>query len=387
MIAVDKYTSGKYSTDYLKNGSRNIQRSELAKKTPLEKIQGRFTDFETTYAAHDTSTIAYIERSIKEEIAALGKDLSALDPSGKSSNEQIQERFKRAAIRAHIVSARRQFDDFEKTDIAHDFTIVDHIASRIKAHIVAAHADFSILDPSGKNTTAQMEERLKKAASRANIITARKRFAEFETREEDSLYPEHVERAIRNSLSAAGADMSALDATGQSSAEQMESRFQQATVRGHILNARKEFAGLEATDEGLDVEFHEKEIRDSLATAGADMSALDPSGASSAERMEARLKQAVLRAHLAGARGSLVYFEEDHKATYALDDAKEHLTAAGGDMSALGAPGAKSPEQTAERLKRIADTLTEAFISSTMRVRPGGVRAVKPFKLQNKIGG
>ena len=67
---------------------------------------------------------------------------------------------------SELHTAQKKFADFETTTAAYDSGLIDHITSRIKAHVAKASFDLAVLDKSGKASAAEMEERLSAAQSR-----------------------------------------------------------------------------------------------------------------------------------------------------------------------------------------------------------------------------
>jgi citrate lyase gamma subunit len=204
-------------------------------------------------------------------------------------------------IDKNIAEAREALARFETTEVAHGSSTINHIVRTIRDNLVKAGVDAAALDATGKSTAKDMEGRIEKAAARAHLTAARTEFARFETTDAsyDAGTIDHIAQTIREHLAKAGVDAAALDATSKSTAEDMESRIEKAAARAHLTAARTEFARFETTDvshSANTIAFIAKTIRAHFAKAGADASALDPTGKSSAATMEARIDRAVERA-------------------------------------------------------------------------------------------
>ncbi len=286
-------------------------------------------------------------------------------------------------IPAELVWARVMLAELEKTTTGND--VETHVKS-IREHLDKAGLRLADLDPLGRSTDAQMEKRLQQAASRGYLIFARREFSELEKTAAGNDLEVHI-KIIKNRLAQSGFSIAALDESGASTDAQMEERFQRAVSRIHLIHARREFAELKDSETGRYVGLIVDKIKKSLSAAGADMSALDPSGKYTAGQMDEYFQQTVARAYLRRADDLIAGFEED-RADYSdvktgslIVEIRNSLLKAGADPATVDVSRASLPEQKIELLKQAMESLSLKFIRSSMHVRPGGMRAVKPFKL------
>ena len=110
--------------------------------------------------------------------------------------------------------------------------------------------------------------------------------------------PEYMERQIREDLTRAGKDLSALDPAGKKSAIEMERIWEEAFAARRVEYARRLFARLCAGDTAgfFPPQNMTREIRKELEKAGKDLSALDPAGKKSASEMERAMVAAEIAA-------------------------------------------------------------------------------------------
>ena len=259
-------------------------------------------------AFHDLEDNLRYSRSakdIRETVAKIRVDLAkagftpgALDEAGKKTTAEMERRLRQAAANQHIRSARQAIVNFETMSTFYDKALIAEIVGGIRLHLKYAGASAAVLDEYGNSTAQQMEARIDQACVRAHLVGARKRLEKLETSTEymttDAI--DDVVAAIQEHLVEAGADASELDKTGQSTAAEMEDRFNAAVVRMHLRSARKDFEDLDAMNVPKDkksIEDIVKKIHHHLECAGKDASALDETGQSSKRDMEDRVKFAM----------------------------------------------------------------------------------------------
>lgn len=235
--------SGESTVKQIEN---RLQQAKI--RIQIRSARHEFSDFETATANRDEGTITLYQRQIKRRLADAGEELSVLDPSGRSTNLQIEQRLQQAANRLRLridpvryeklKQARKRFADIE-ISASGDLFGVDAIL--LKSEITAAHVTMAALDPTGRSTNQQMQERLDRALDRGHLLRARQTFASMETSTTGDLMGVD-EILLKNDLSAAHASMADLDPTGRNTSQEMQERLDKAVARGHALRAIKDIS-------------------------------------------------------------------------------------------------------------------------------------------------
>jgi hypothetical protein len=192
----------------------------------------------------------------------------------------------------------------------------EFIVNLLKVELARAHKDASALDPTGRKTSEEMDEELRKVAEARYVAEARRYFTALKdgTRtalswipgDDDSFTdnPRYVTTALRRSLELAHRDASALDPEGRKSAAEMEDEIKKGVVpRTHLTDAEKRVVAAEARVEakllktggvftesmgGMDASL--RQIHTQLKQAGLDASALDSEHKRSAAEMDDALQ-------------------------------------------------------------------------------------------------
>jgi hypothetical protein len=202
-------------------------------------------------------------------------------------------------------------------------------------------------------------------ADQQNLDSIRRDFREFLTRDSDMDYGiiESAENCIREKLKLAGLTAAALDETGQKSAAEMDAALVQAGRDNRLRCARKLMHTLETTTVPHDHETADrfiKEIRDQLAQAGRDITALDPAGKQDAAEIEARFAAGKRRMCLQKARRDFADFEKTNTAGWVMlighivTRVRENMARAGEPLSALDPTGASSDADIEARIAAAA---------------------------------
>ena len=148
-----------------------MSKQQSAMSTSLIEARKEFREFETTTIPYSSLLIDHAVSKIRKYLAEARFDASALDPTGMSTVKDMEGRIEKAVVRAHLISARSNLEEFETTTIPYSSRSIDHAVSKIRGHFMAAGMDASALDPSGKATSAQMEARIERAALRARSLS------------------------------------------------------------------------------------------------------------------------------------------------------------------------------------------------------------------------
>lgn len=325
----------------------------------LERIREVFAEFEEKPDRYtDPKTI---KGRINAYLNATNTNMSVLDPSGKATAQEMEERFHRAVTQCYIASARRLFDLFVKSRHG-----VEHFRRDLRERLRLADADMSVLDASGKNTAEEMEKKVEQLVREGWLHAAHLAFSQLEKTDSST---SHCLGMIRKGLNLAEADTSALDPSGKSTTEEMEKILNDRAAAAHLREACREFDELERTGTAYDPEKRAKEIRKHISEAEADISALDVTGQRSKEEMERYFEWVVAAALINSASESL----RDRRI---LSYIRSHLEIAGAEMPAI--TGSTDKEKL-ETFAQISDALylTEFFNSAMMGVRRGGISATK----------
>lgn len=247
----------------------------------LEYARKDFARFEENPSGRD---IEHFKKHLLETLAAAGVDMAALDPTGQSTAEQMQERLDRAVARGHLDRARKLFAYFEE-----GHTGVQRQKQDILRHLrLAGDKSLSALDPSGKSAEEEIEERLKQAAKFGHLLEARAAFVQLE---KGSTWVDNCIEEIRKGLVFAEADKSALDPSGRSTKEEMEEIYEQVVACAHLRKADKDITELEKNfDKGGGYRALKK-IKERLEKAGAEF---DDTFVERTEIEIPRLKEAVM---------------------------------------------------------------------------------------------
>lgn len=104
--------------------------------------------------------------------------------------------------------------------------------------------------------------------------------------------PDALKNMIQEYLQKDGKGLEALDPTGNSSREEMDAKLEEKWKAEHVLRARKYFKVLENGD-ALFPSLAEKAVKESLRKAGVDESVLDDMSERSQEDMAGVLKERV----------------------------------------------------------------------------------------------
>lgn len=204
--------------------------------------------------------------------------------------------------------------------------------------------------------TPEEKERASQAAKKQMIIgTARRLLAELEKSRSAHNLENRIQR-IRDTLAEAGADMSALDPSRKMTAEQMEEKLQWHVSRIYVQEAAAEFENLEKENDPWIARERGQRIKDHLASARKDAVTLDPSGQSTAEEMEERIKQAIIRNHIACAREKFTVLETETPLVYVdnyVEQMRGKLAEARTDMTALDSTGSRTVEEMEEYFKEV----------------------------------
>ena len=155
-------------------------------------------------------------------------------------------------------------------------------------------------------------------------------------------------------------DMSLLDETGQSTAEQIEERLNDAVKALHLRSARKILENFErgyiggGTARGLTDRIHK--MHDFLNGAEADVTALDETGQSSEQEMKARIEKSLREVSLTIARKEFKNFEGRQGVKYhsivasTAQEIRALFEQAGEDASALDLSGEFTAAEMEERI-------------------------------------
>jgi hypothetical protein len=215
------------------------------KRKHLIGAQKDFSRLEAQETAGDIEGVNMYVGFIREHLREAGLSVSALDPTGNSTDEQMEERLQETVRNRHISAARKNFEDFETQQAGHSISSIEFLERRIREQLAEAGADITALDPSGKSTREEIEDRLGTSRIRAHIISARRRFGDLYTTEGRVMSIDMARRDIREHLDAAGTDASALDPSGKRQAAQMEDSIARAVREAHLRGLEKELVSFE----------------------------------------------------------------------------------------------------------------------------------------------
>jgi len=307
-------------------------------------------------------------KSIRDSLQKAGADFAALDPTGASTLKDIAAALEHAAREDFLAHARKNYAELVKG--VHSADSIDMYVRGVHDNLQKSGEGLSALDPSRQKSDADMQAVLDEAVRRNYLDGARKEFLEFKesTTPYTSSVIEYIGEKIRKCMALAGQPLSALDGTGASSDANVEAELQAAARRIHAVAARKLYEDLcKVEDWGCtpeDVERNAQEIRDRLALAGADASALDEHGKKSATEADEDFKRKIDYAHIEGARkmfkllGAKDFYSRGELARWQRGIC-EHFRAAATDARALNE--FRSPADPVEWKKKFDDACTAAW--------------------------
>lgn len=178
---------------------------------------------------------------------------------------------------------------------------------------------------------------------------------------------------LREKLTAANADASALDATGQKTAAQMEAEIGAATKAAWLRTARKiwsEYPAQTSDSPEFAVEYSLKNIRECLQKAGAGLEELDPDNLNTAAAVEKAMAAGAKKIYLGSARKCFKAFEankfghEMSSTDYTCRNIRSWAKKSGEGFEALIAPEDLPPElqgaSAAELRQHAEDRLDKA---------------------------
>jgi flavodoxin len=239
----------------------------------------------------------FMARDIREELRKAGKDVSALDPSGKRSASEMAEALIAATSAQQVKHAQDLFRRLSAGD-TRGYGGAQLMARDIREELREAGKDVSALDPSGKRSASEMAEALIAATSAKQVKHAQELFSQLSAGDTTGRVVTLMARDIREELRKAGKDVSALDPSGKRSASEMAEALIAATSAQQVKHAQELFRRLSAGDtrDYGGARFMALDIREELSEAGKDLSVLDPAGKKSNAEVERVLNGATLAA-------------------------------------------------------------------------------------------
>jgi hypothetical protein len=205
----------------------------------------------------------------------------------------LQEAFVAAAVN----KARLLFAELTNTEKLKSFQAhySNNLRNSMDSYLASAGQDYSALDPTGQKSAEAMEAVVQEAFAAFKVDKARRELKSLQccaTLNYAGFDPKNPLNRLNSFLQEAGTDYSALDPTGQKSAEEMKAVVQEAFAAGAVNKARLLFVNLQTRATKLENDSHMynpedtlKMIRSCLEDAETDYSALDPTGQKSADEM------------------------------------------------------------------------------------------------------
>jgi hypothetical protein len=212
----------------------------------------------------------------------------------------LQEAFVAAAVN----KARLLFAELTNTENLKSFQAYhsNNLRNSMDSYLASAGQDYSTLDPTGQKSAEEMAAVVQEAFAAFKVDKARLELKSLQccaTLKYTRFDPKGPLNFLNSFLQEAGTDYSALDPTGQKSAEEMKAVVQEAFAAGAVNKARLLLEFLEERARKFDNQSHMNDpndilqfIESGLEEAGQDYSALDPTGQKSADEMEAVLQKA-----------------------------------------------------------------------------------------------
>ena len=373
-----------------------------------------------------------------------GLDAAALDPTGKKSRVAMEKELAIYAQRGYLKEARELFTFMEsdKSTLGmadpfqlNDPFLIDEMVAGMDEFLAQAHQTYAALDPKGKASADTMQKRFSAAVIRTKNERAPLAYAQLQTGEskqvEDLLYiigqaditaldptgkksrvelTTELDKATKNAyvalarstlsdiarykqdngisatpaddgvywmryyLEQAGADVTALDPTGKKNAVQMEEAIAAAVRSNHFHQAQEQWDYLKAEKTG-DVDRNVSALHDELRLAGVTAAALDPTGHASESEMENQINAAAKTAHIAAACSR---FSDLMRGVHLTPDQSglihHELAEAGVDASALDPDHKKS---AAEMEAIITERLHDFDLSAPLKKPPVDGPAIK----------
>jgi hypothetical protein len=221
---------------------------------------------------------------------------------------------------------------------------------------------------------------MKAARKRLLLMFARKSLSDIEEGPLAgwSTITDYLEKKIRGSIAAAGEDLSALDPSGKSTIAGMDARIRKGIAQIFILAAQEIFVKIGGNPDPGELERSLKEIRKHLDKAGVQLEALDPSGAGVAEDKVVRMLRAAHR------KAGVIELEKLERTgcPKTLLEVYKAVESIGGHFNAAGLPLTQTGNEEAlainERLDAVIGSLREKFFAA------GGNIIMKPLKVGEK---
>jgi hypothetical protein len=213
------------------------------RRRALIEARKNYQEWITTRIAGWGDMTEWHEKKIADALALAGEDYAALDPAATEAD--IRRRIAEASCRLRLLHARERFHTLETTTSTAYSSDPKSLSRQIRQHVAAAGADLAALDETGKSSVADIEARIGKAERRLLVMGAREAWNGMKG-DDDSPYGSadiNLKR-LRNLLEAAGADASALDASGRRSAAEMEAEITVVAGKMYLEELRRDLEQL-----------------------------------------------------------------------------------------------------------------------------------------------
>jgi len=200
----------------------------------FENLRKAYQIFREIQANATGNNISGRADKIETLLASIYAPLAMLDPSYKSTNEEIQAQIDEAVKRGHLFRARTLFNKIvDGTDAYH----VRVNEGALRSHLTEAGVTISALKKG--STDEEMQARLDAAVKNNHLLRARALFDKIEAGT-DLDNAEDNKMALEGHLHDAKATISALEK--ESTDEEMQDRLDRAMIRNHALKIAKDFS-------------------------------------------------------------------------------------------------------------------------------------------------
>jgi inorganic pyrophosphatase len=200
------------------------------KQQYIQRARELFTKLlaENPSAYNDASIVADY---IKSELRQAHVSFAALDPTGKKSSAVMEQTLNKAVTDKEIQRARQLFTNLLAGNTS-EYLDASSVADDLKRSLRIAHVSFAALDPTGKKSSAVMEQTLNKAVADKEIQKARELFTNLLAGDASGYSPpEAVIGVIKLNLQQAGVDLSALDPTSKKSSAEIQQALDKAVQK------------------------------------------------------------------------------------------------------------------------------------------------------------
>jgi hypothetical protein len=192
-------------------------------------------DFERLKSGDITVSPAYMADYIRKDLKDVGKELSALDPKGKKTADEMDEELKKVTTDQQIKIIQNLFKRLKDGDTG-GYKKAERMGDAIRKELGEIGKDLSSLDPKHKKSADEMGKELEQAVAaqqekEQQLEKAKILFEKLNQKEKLAPYPhpEIIEKHIRLLLEASGKPLSAIG-EGEQTNSQIDKALKEAVI-------------------------------------------------------------------------------------------------------------------------------------------------------------